>query len=102
MNWLKQKIRNWANQDMISSAKMAEEGPRRKDFDEISSNETIRFHLTPAVGGRILRVVREGGNQKGMNTLHSGSFDSIQIYVIPSGEDVGERVAKIINMELMK
>jgi len=25
-----------------------------------------------------------------------------QTYVIPSGEDVGERVAKIINLELFK
>lgn len=101
MQWLKRALRNWVNNDSINinKASMSEDGPRRKEYDEISTNETIRFNLTPAVGGRILRVIRES-NQKNISTL--GSQDSLQIYVIPSGEDVGSRVSKIINMELMK
>jgi hypothetical protein len=101
MLWLKRALRNWVNNDSINinKASMSEDSPRRKEYDEISTNETIRFNLTPAVGGRILRVIRES-NQKNISTL--GSQDSLQIYVIPSGEDVGSRVSKIINMELMK
>lgn len=59
------------------------------DYEE---NETIRFNLTPAVGGRILQIYRRNKH---------GDRES-QTYVIPSGEDVGERVSKILNLELMK
>ena len=54
---------------------------------------TIRFELSSAVGGRILNVRR-----------YDDSKDSheAQTYVIPSGEEVGARVAKIINLELIK
>ena len=55
--------------------------------------DRVTFELTSAVGGRILNV-RRFDNRKDMH-------DS-QTYVIPSGEDVGERVAKIINLELLK
>ncbi len=53
----------------------------------------ITFELSSAVGGRILNV-RHYDERK-------DKHDS-QTYVIPSGEDVGERVAKIINLELFK
>jgi len=54
---------------------------------------TIRFELSSAVGGRILNVRRYDDRKD--------SHES-QTYVIPSGEDVGARVAKIINLELIK
>ena len=53
----------------------------------------ISFELTSAVGGRILNV-RHYDERKDRHES--------QTYVIPSGEDVGERVAKIINLELFK
>ncbi len=53
----------------------------------------ITFELSTAVGGKILNV-RHYDERKDRH-------DS-QTYVIPSGEDVGERVAKIINLELFK
>lgn len=53
----------------------------------------ISFELTSAVGGRILNV-RHYDERKDRHDC--------QTYVIPSGEDVGERVAKIINLELFK
>lgn len=51
---------------------------------------TIRFELSSAVGGKILTVRR--------NDPRKDSYDQ-QTYVIPTGEDLGERVAKIINLE---
>lgn len=59
------------------------------DYEE---NETVRFTLIPAVGGRILQVVRK--NKQGDRDL--------QTYIIPSGEDVGDRVSRILNLELLK
>jgi hypothetical protein len=55
--------------------------------------DRISFELTSAVGGRILNVRRYDPRKD--------SHDS-QTYVIPSGEDVGARVAKILNLELIK
>ena len=51
---------------------------------------TIRFELSSAVGGKIL-TVRRYDERKDRHDQ--------QTYVIPSGEDLGERVAKIINLE---
>ena len=56
-------------------------------------NNPIRFDLSSAVGGRILKVRRFD------RKTHE---DDTQIYVIPQGEDVGERVSKILNLELIK
>lgn len=61
------------------------------DSDDL--NSPIRFELSSAVGGRILKVRRFD------RKTHE---DDSQIYVIPQGEDVGERVTKILNLELIK
>ncbi len=53
----------------------------------------ISFELSTAVGGRILNVRRYDDRKD----RHDN-----QTYVIPNGEDVGERVAKIINLEMFK
>ena len=69
----------------VSAAQIAKGSPEGEN--------RISFELTSAVGGRILNV-RHYDERKDRH-------DS-QTYVIPSGEDVGERVAKIINLELFK
>lgn len=56
-------------------------------------DDPIRFELTTAVGGRILRVRRYDRRK------HESDC---QVYVIPQGEDVGERVTKILNLEIIK
>jgi hypothetical protein len=59
----------------------------------VEGEDRISFELTSAVGGRILNVRRyDPRNDR----------NDSQTYVIPSGEDVGTRVAKIINLELLK
>lgn len=53
----------------------------------------ITFELSTAVGGRILNVRRyDDRKDRHDNTT----------YVIPNGEDIGERVTKIINLEMFK
>lgn len=55
--------------------------------------DRINFELSSAVGGRILNVRRyDNKNDRHNNTT----------YVIAAGEDVGARVAKILNLELLK
>jgi len=55
--------------------------------------DRITFELTSAVGGRILNVRRYDDRKDRQDQA---------TYVIPSGEDVGARVAKILNLELLK
>ena len=61
--------------------------------DSLDDDDPIRFELTSAVGGRILRVRRYDRRNHESDT---------QVYVIPQGDDVGERVSKIVNLELIK
>lgn len=68
-------------------------GTAMVDRGRAEGENRISFELTSAVGGRILNV-RHYDERKDRH-------DS-QTYVIPSGEDVGERVAKIINLEMFK
>lgn len=98
--WLYGKVRDmWDNRQKyeriekgglnmaISGAQVAMESARGEGQDRIS------FELTSAVGGRILNVRRYDDRKDRQDT---------QTYVIPSGEDVGARVAKILNLELLK
>ena len=55
--------------------------------------DRITFELSSAVGGRILNVRRYDNR----TDRHDQTT-----YVIPSGEDVGARVAKIVNLEMIK
>lgn len=61
----------------------------------------MSFELTPAVGGHILTVSRlQKPSQHG--GLQIGSGWEKTTYVIASGENIGERVTKIINLEQIK
>lgn len=68
---------------MIGQTAMVERG-------RAEGESRISFELSTAVGGKILNVRRYDDRKDTHNT---------QTYVIPNGEDVGERVAKIINLE---
>lgn len=59
----------------------------------VEGEDRISFELSSAVGGRILNVRRYDNR----TDRHRS-----QTYVIPSGEDIGERVAKIVNLEMFK
>lgn len=63
------------------------------DRGRAEGENRITFELTSAVGGKILNV-RQYNDRKDTHEA--------QTYVIPNGEDVGERVAKIINLEMFK
>lgn len=102
-NWLYGKVRDmWDNRDKYEAdrdykesraIKMGLVGAQAITRGSPEGDDRISFELSSAVGGRILNV-RRYDQRKDMH-------DS-QTYVIPSGEDVGERVAKILNLELLK
>ena len=99
----KQAKKAWENKDSfeeegnyVLSAKerrMGLVGAQVMEKGRAEGEDRISFELTSAVGGRILNV-RRYDQRKDMHDQ--------QTYVIPSGEDVGARVAKILNLELIK
>ena len=66
------------------------------DSDHIESN-AIHFELRPAIGGRILRVTRTVVDQR----IGKVERDS-DTYIITDSDNLGERVAKIINLQAYK
>ena len=96
--WLYTKVRDmWDNRykyEEERNIKMATIGAQALvERGRPEGEDRISFELSTAVGGRILNV-RRYDERKDRN-------DS-QTYVIPQGVDVGERVAKIVNLELIK
>lgn len=95
--WLYGKVRDmWDNkhkyEDENRSIKMSI-GTAMVERGSPEGDNRITFELSSAVGGKILNV-RQYDDRKDRH--HT------QTYVIPNGEDVGERVAKIINLEMFK
>jgi hypothetical protein len=99
--WLYKKTRDmWNNShkyddDIIGSKQMAI-GMGTSPMVERGRAEgesRVTFELSTAVGGKILNVRRYDDRKD--------RHDS-QTYVIPNGEDIGERVSKIINLEMFK
>lgn len=85
----------YEEQDYIESsrANMGTKGLVQIDRGNVEGQDRVTFELTSAVGGRILNVRRYDERKDRQDAT---------TYVIPSGEDVGARVAKIINLELIK
>jgi hypothetical protein len=102
---------NWFDKWFAKKCKQAWENKNRFDRDELvgakqmsistgmversrpEGENRINFELSSAVGGKILNV-RHYDERKDRHET--------QTYVIPSGEDIGERVAKIVNLEMFK
>jgi hypothetical protein len=101
--WLYKKTRDmWDNSHKYEAdrdykearaIKMNMVGAQAVERGRAEGEDRISFELSTAVGGRILNVRRYD--------TRKDQHDS-QTYVIPNGEDVGARVAKILNLELIK
>ena len=93
----------WMNKDRYESEgsyinesrgmKMAIGGQAMVERGAPEGESVIRFEISSAVGGKIVTVRR--------NDPRKDHYDQTT-YVIPTGEDLGERVAKIVNMEQYK
>jgi hypothetical protein len=98
--WLYKKTRDmWDNKHKYEETPWLQEntkmaiGQAMVERSRAEGEDRITFELTSAVGGRILNV-RRYDDRKDRHDQ--------QTYVIPAGEDVGARVAKILNLELIK
>ena len=104
--WLYSKVRDmWDNRDKYEQEKQSAWLQNKHNMaigmgttamverGRAEGEGRITFELSNAVGGKILNV-RHYDDRKDRHDQ--------QTYVIPTGEDVGERVAKIINLEMFK
>lgn len=103
-NWLYAKVRDmWDNRHKYEMEREYKEsrnikmntlgGAQMVERGNPEGEDRISFELSSAVGGRILNVRRYDNKLDRHNQT---------TYVIASGEDVGSRVAKILNLELLK
>jgi hypothetical protein len=98
MNWFDKWFANkckqaWENKNRLEEGSIKMNSVLQVERSRSEGEGRITFELSSAVGGRILNV-RHYDERKDRHDT--------QTYVIPSGEDVGERVAKIINLEMFK
>jgi hypothetical protein len=98
MNWFdkwfaKKCKQTWENKNRFEESNMKISSGLQVERSRPEGEGRITFELSSAVGGRILNV-RHYDERKDRHET--------QTYVIPSGEDVGERVAKIVNLEMFK
>jgi hypothetical protein len=95
MNWLRKRVIAWVRQDWDEANRF---DPRRRlESVEVSDDildDPIKFELQSVVGGHLLRV-RQPYN-------HKIEKSPSTTYIIQSGEDIGAKIAKIINLELIK
>jgi len=101
--WLYSKVRDmWDNRHKYESMKQEKWlqestkmaiGQAMVERGAAEGEDRITFELSTAIGGRIVNVRRYDTKQDRHNNT---------TYVIPNGEDVGSRVAKIINLEMIK
>ena len=100
-NWLYGKVRDmWDNRHKYEGNKWLQESTKIAigsamvvERSRPEGEGRISFELSTAVGGKILNV-RHYDERKDRHEQ--------QTYVIPNSEDVGERVAKIVNLELFR
>ena len=99
--WLYRKVRDmWDNRhkyqedEYINTPKgLNMVGAQAISKAHAEGDDRITFELTSAIGGRILNV---------RHYDHKHDRHETTTYVIPTGEDVGARVSKILNLELLK
>lgn len=100
MNWLKLKLRNWANsaQDITESEYVSMKMATQNSIGigrgpSLDSDKGIRFQVYKANGGMVVETsMYDRHKDRHHNSLH----------IITDEQDLGKEIAKIITMESLK
>lgn len=97
MNFFKRMVAGWVYASATNKTSAYPSGlggaiPTNSHHD-FQIESPILFELGAAIGGRVLKIRRYD---------RRNDQSDVTTYVIPSEMDVGERIAKIINLELHK
>lgn len=96
MKWLKQKLRDWLNQDDTygSNEAYASTKPARLvSRSDIDSEEGLSITVRSAIGGRI--VTFRHYDRKTDRSNH-------KLYIVPDDQDFERELGKMITMESMR
>jgi hypothetical protein len=92
--WFAKKCKQaWENKNRLEEGSIKMNSALQVERSRSEGMDRITFELSSAVGGKILNV-RHYDERRDRHDH--------QTYVIPTGEDIGERVAKIVNLEMFK
>lgn len=91
MGFFRRKFMEWSKRAWDESRSV--DVVSRSDIHEVESIPQLNFKIYGALGGHIMEFRRY--NQK------NDHWDN-QLYVISTDDDIGERVARIVNMEILK
>jgi hypothetical protein len=92
--WFAKKCKQaWENKNRLEEGSIKMNSVLQVERGRSEGTDRITFELSSAVGGKILNV-RHYDERRDRHDH--------QTYVIPTGEDIGERVAKIVNLEMFK
>jgi hypothetical protein len=92
--WFAKKCKQaWENKNRLEEGSIKMNSVLQVERGRSEGTDRITFELSSAIGGRILNV-RHYDERRDRHDH--------QTYVIPTGEDIGERVAKIVNLEMFK
>lgn len=90
MNWLRNKINDWLDDGASIGVNTL---TYSEDYPAPSSDPVLKFRIFDAVGGKIVEFKQyDRHNDKTHSTT----------YIIRKGDDFGEAISKIANMEMMK
>jgi hypothetical protein len=98
MDWIKRLVVAWVREDWDEARRFTDRHAIKANTvaceDDFGLEDPIRFELQGVIGGHLLRV-RQPYN-------HKIDKSPSTTYIITSGEDIGARIAKIVNLELIK
>jgi hypothetical protein len=95
MGFFKRKFMEWAKRAWEDSHEYSHGVPVavKSDSHRIDVEPQLNFKIYGATGGHIMEF--------GRYDRKSDRYDN-QLYIISTDDDIGERVARIVNMEMMK
>ncbi len=95
IKYLKRTLRRWLEEPYESMTIVGSDTPVHPK-DNFPDSGMIRFEIFPAIGGRILKVNRYSEDNRGNTERH------VDMYIITDSDNIGERVSKIINIQMYK
>jgi hypothetical protein len=94
MRWIKKKLRNWLNEPDYDDGETGVGRPINiKNTDNVDSDPVISFRIFSAQNGKILEFSK-------YDRVKDRSDRSV--YIISKDEDVSEKVAKCLSLELLR
>jgi hypothetical protein len=107
MKWLKKKFKQWSI-EAWNSAQVERDEVEPRYGQAISSSKvystrsietsSLNFTLYPATGGHVLEMTMNDYNPSSLQV----NYPRKVLHIIPSGEDLGDALGKIITLELLK